>query len=352
MKTDNRDTDYFNRLLDNEFEDLLKLTSRLTKPESLDKVKRAYLFARDAHTGVFRKTGDKIPYMMHPLAVAKIVAIEMGFGSTTIAAALLHDVVEDTDYTVDDLEKLFGKDVAIIVDGVTKIDSIKDAKRSKQADTFRNFILKMSEDKRIAFVKIADRLHNLRTIEDMSENNKMIKTAESFEIYAPLAHQLGLFKIKKEIEDLSFKNRFYDDYINIKNIVESYKDVAEVRLERILQPLSETLSKNKYNYRIIPLTKSYYKTWQIIQNKNVSFDEINNFLTIRIVIKPEDTIPDKQQCYLVYSYLTDIFLVRDNSLKDLITHPKSNGFEAIITSVMFSGYWFEVQIMTEKEQLF
>lgn len=348
MHNDNFDKTLYNAMLEAEYKALVESTDRLQKPESLKKVRDAFELANKAHFGVFRKTGYKIPYMMHPLAVARIVAEEMGLGSTTIAAALLHDVVEDTDYTLEFIKEKFGEDVAIIVDGVTKIENVESIGISQQADTFRNFILKMSEDKRIAFVKIADRLHNLRTISDMPDNNKMIKTAESFEVYAPLAHQLGLFRIKNEIEDLSFKNRFYDEYEKIKNIVDNTKDEREIRIESIIKPLANTLSSNNYKYRIVQLTKSYYKTWQIIKEKQISFNQINNFLTVRIVLTPDGTMPDKQLCYLIYSYLTDIFIVKDSSTKDWITHPKSNGFEALVTNVMHGGYWFEVQIMTER----
>lgn len=337
-----------NELIQLTFEELIDSSERLQKPDSYEKVKKAFKFAQKAHSSQFRKTGLKLPYIMHPLAVAKVIAYEMGLGSTTVAAALLHDVVEDTEYTIDDIKRNFGNSIAVIVEGVTKIDNIKVPGRSKQADTFRNFILKMSEDKRIAFVKIADRLHNLRTIDEMSENNKMIKTAESFEIYAPLAHQLGLFSIKNEIEDLSFKNRFPEDYKKIKQVVSLNYPERQIKLNRILKPLNEILNEYNYNYKILTPTKSYYKTWQIINEKKISFDEIYNFISIRIVINPTGELREKQQCYLVYSILTDIFLVRDNKLKDMITHPKSNGFEAIVTDVMFGGHWYEVQIMTDR----
>jgi GTP pyrophosphokinase len=348
MYTENNIKSDFDSLVDAAFDDLIKTSERLQKPESFQKVKYAFEFARKAHIKQFRKTGLKLPYILHPLAVAKIIAFEMGLGSTTVVAALLHDVVEDTEFTDEDIEREFGKEVLTIVQGVTKSEEIIVPGRSKQADTFRHFILKMSEDKRIAFVKIADRLHNLRTIDEMPENNKMIKTAESLEIYAPLAHQLGLFSIKKEIEDLSFKNRFPEEYNKIKQIVDINFPERQIKLNQILEPLHKNLEKYNYNFHIDTITKSYYRTWKIITDKQIKFEDIYNYITIRIVINPSDNLPEKQQCFLVYSMLTDVFLVKDSKLKDWITHPKTNGFEAIITDVMFGGHWHEVQIMTDR----
>ncbi len=331
-----------------EFDNLIKSSKRLQKPKSLEKVKKAFHFADNAHKGQFRKTGQKMPYIIHPISVAKIIATEMGFGSTTVAAALLHDVAEDTDYTIENIRKVFGNDIAFIVNGLTKITHVFNPKRTEQAETFINLILKMSKDKRIAFIKIADRLHNLRTMDGIKESSQMIKTAESLDVYAPLAHQLGLFEIKKEIEDISFRLRENGAYLRIKKLVEDNKESQEKTFQLLSNPISKELKKNNYDFKIEPITKSLYRTWEIIKHKKIELNEIHNFLTVRIIFKPEGETSEKQQCYALYAILTDLFVVESNKLIDKITTPKKNGFEALISSVMLGGEWAEVQIMTER----
>jgi len=332
------------------FNDFIKSSSEIKSKESLLIIKKAFELADDAHKKQFRKTGLKLPYIIHPIAVAKIITNEMGFGTTTAVAALLHDVVEDSNgkYTIDDIEKEFGHDVAVIVDGVTKIIEGFNPKSTIQVETFKKFINNMAIDKRTAYVKIADRLHNLRTFAGIRENSQMIKTAEAYDIYAPLAHLLGLFEIKKEIEDLSFMYRQPIEYNKTKNKAEKLRPERKKYYDKIIEKIKKHLPKNKFKYRIEITERSLYRAWRITKLKKISFNEIHNFNSVRVIIEPMKTYSEKQQSYTVYSYLTDIFPVRQFTFKDWITNPKSNGFQALISDIMFEGKWAEVQIMTER----
>ncbi len=332
------------------FDDLINSSERLQKPESLKIMKKAFELADTAHKDQFRKTGQKLPYITHPIAVAKIIVTEMGLGTTTAAAALLHDVVEDSKgkYTTEYIKKEFGDDIAGIVDGVTKILEGFDPRSTIQVETFKKFINYMSSDLRVAYVKIADRLHNLRTFKGISENSQMIKTAEAYDIYAPLAHLLGLYEIKKEIEDLSFKYRIPVEYKRIKEKNDKYKDERNQYLEEIGEKIKKEFPKNKFKFRLTTTQRSFYRAWRITQSKKIPFKDIHNFVSVRIIIDPMKTYSEKQQCYIAYSSLTDIFPARQHTFKDWITTPKSNGFQALIADVMFKGKWFEVQIMSEK----
>ncbi|MCD4793690.1 MAG: HD domain-containing protein [Bacteroidales bacterium] len=351
MKPESKELTYKEKraVVQKQFEDFIKESPRIQKPESLSVIKKAFELADDAHSKQFRKTGLKLPYIVHPIAVAKIVTTEMGFGKTSAVAALLHDVVEDSKgkYTLDDLKEIFGNDVARIVDGVTKIIEGFDPNSTIQVETFKKFINNMAEDKRTAFIKIADRLHNLRTFAGMRENSQMIKTAESYDIYAPLAHMLGLHEIKKEIENLSFKYRMPYEYKKTKNKADSSLNRRKQYLKEISDIIYEKFPKNKFVFRIEYTERSLYRAWRITQTKKIGFNEIHNFNSVRIILKPMKTYSEKQQCFSAYSYLTDLFPVRQHTFKDWITNPKSNGFQALIADIMYKGKWAEVQIMTE-----
>ena len=333
-----------------QFNDFVKSSPRIQSTESLKKIKKAFGFADKAHIKQFRKTGLKLPYITHPIAVAKILTAEMGFGTTSAVAALLHDVVEDSDgkITIKDIEREFGHDIAVIVDGVTKIIEGFNPESTIQVETFKKFINNMATDKRTAYIKIADRLHNLRTFAGMRENSQMIKTAEAYDIYAPLAHLLGLFEIKKEIEDLSFMYRQPVEYKKTKNKAEKSRPEREKYYDEIIKKLQNHFPKNKFKFRIEITERSLYRAWRITKIKKLSFNEIHNFNSVRVIIEPMKTYSEKQQCYTVYSYLTDIFPVRQFTFKDWITNPKSNGFQALISDIMHKGKWAEVQIMTER----
>lgn len=333
-----------------QFKDFIKKSPRIQKPESLLIIKKAFELADDAHSKQFRKTGLKLPYIVHPIAVAKIVTTEMGFGRTSAVAALLHDVVEDSNgkYSLDDLREIFGNDVARIVDGVTKIMEGFDPDSTIQVETFKKFIKNMAEDKRTAFIKIADRLHNLRTFAGMRESSQMVKTAEAYDIYAPLAHLLGLYEIKKEIEDLSFKYRMPFEYKKTKNKADKSLKQRKKYLQEISDIIFEKFPRNKFVFRIEYTERSLYRAWRITQTRKIGFNEIHNFNSVRIILKPMKTYSEKQQCFSAYSYLTDLFPVRQHTFKDWITNPKSNGFQALIADIMHKGKWAEVQIMTDR----
>jgi guanosine-3',5'-bis(diphosphate) 3'-pyrophosphohydrolase len=336
-----------------QFDEFINDSKRLQNPESLKFIQKAFELADKAHEGQFRKTGLKLPYIVHPIAVAKIITTEMGFGKTTAASALLHDVIEDSNgkYSTVDLREAFGIEVARIVDGVTKIMEVFDPNSTVQVETFKKFINNMAEDKRIAFVKIADRLHNLRTFAGMRENSQMIKTAEAYDIYAPLAHLLGLYEIKKEIEDLSFKYRMPFEYKKTKNKADSSYNERMQLLNEISKKINNNIAEKEFDFKIDITERSLYRAWRITQTRNIRFDEIHNFNSIRIILNPKPNYSKKQQCYSFYSYLSDIFPVRQLTFKDWITNPKSNGFQALIADIMYKGKWKEVQIMTERMDL-
>ena len=335
------------------FDDFIKASPQLQNSKSLAIITKAFELADIVHLKQFRKTGQHLPYIVHPIAVAKIITTEMGLGTTTAAAALLHDVVEDSkgEYTTEYIKKEFGEEIAEIVDGVTKILEGFDPNSTVQVETFKKFINNMSSDLRTAYVKIADRLHNLRTFEGISENSQMIKTAEAYDIYAPLAHLLGLFDIKKELEDLSFMYRMPFEYQRTKEKADkSLKERTEY-LNEITEKIKSELPKNKFHFRIEITQRSLYRAWRITQTKKMSFNDIHNFNSVRIIITPMKSYSEKQQCYIAYSSLTDIFPARQHTFKDWISTPKSNGFQALIADVMYLGKWAEVQIMTERMHL-
>ena len=338
------------KIVQERFDDFLESSPQLQNPKSKKIIIKAFELADKVHIKQFRKTGQHLPYITHPIAVAKIITTEMGLGTTTAAAALLHDVVEDSkgEYTSEYIKKEFGEEIAGIVDGVTKILEGFDPNSTVQVETFKKFINNMSSDLRTAYVKIADRLHNLRTFEGISENSQMIKTAEAYDIYAPLAHLLGLFDIKKELEDLSFMYRMPFEYRRTKEKADKSFEERTNYLNKIAEKIKSDFPKNKFKFRIEITQRSLYRAWRITQTKKMSFNDIHNFNSVRIIITPMKTYSEKQQCYIAYSSLTDIFPARQHTFKDWITTPKSNGFQALIADIMYEGKWAEVQIMTEK----
>jgi len=333
-----------------DFEGLLKCSPRLESPEAIELVTKAFHFADKAHFGQFRKGGQKHEYITHPIAVAKIIAEEMGFGKTAVASALLHDTVEDCDeVTLDDIRDNFGHEICHIVDGLTKISkSPNDRTRSQQSETFREMILKMSKSKLIAFIKIADRLHNMRTLSDMKENSKMVKTAESLMVYAPIAHRLGLFNIKKELENLSFEYRQPEEYVHIKEIIDEHTLKQTEYFTKVENVLRTNLTTFKNPFKVQRITKSYYSVWDKMKGKYEDLSKVHNFHSLRIIFEPNNDHTEKQQCFLFYALLTDHFNVNMRGVKDWITHPKTNGFETLLMDVMLEGRWIEVQIMTTR----
>lgn len=329
------------------FEDLLKSLRKDTSKESRQMIKEAFEFANEAHKGVRRRSGE--PYIMHPLAVAKIATKEIGLGRTSVIAALLHDVVEDTDYTVEDISNLFGPKVASIVDGLTKISGVMGSDTSQQAESFRKMILTLADDVRVILIKIADRLHNMRTLASMPEHKQVKIASETLYIYAPLAHRMGLHAIKTELEDLSMKYEHPEEYEVIDKKIEAYERQFSALFEEFIRPIRGKLSDNGYEYTITARTKSVYSVWMKMQRRNISFDEIYDLLAVRIVFKPKADQPEKWQCWNIYSLITDIYSPKPERIRDWVSVPKANGYEALHLTVMGpEGQWFEVQIRSER----
>ncbi|MGM0377160.1 MAG: RelA/SpoT family protein [Bacteroidota bacterium] len=329
------------------FEEVLELCPRCQNPEGRKLIQKAFDLAYEAHRGVRRKSGEL--YILHPLAVARIVADEIGLGAKGVAAAMLHDVVEDTDYTIEDIETIFGEKVTGIVDGLTKLEGVFDQTRSQQAENFRKLLLTMVEDIRVILIKLADRLHNMRTLDSMPEHKRLKIAGETLYLYAPLAHRLGLYSIKTELEDLALKYEHPKVYEEISRKLEDYQNRTQHLITRFSLPIIEKLSSQGYEFDIKGRPKSIYSIWNKMQKKQVSFEEIYDLLAIRIVFKPKPGIPEKAQCWTIYSLITDIYKPKPDRLRDWVSTPKANGYEALHATVMGpEGNWIEIQIRTER----
>jgi len=331
------------------YEELLDCKPSFRQPENLRLIEKAFLFADHAHKGQARKGGDQLPYIVHPLAVAKIISKEMGFGVTMVQAALLHDTVEDCpDVTIDKLTQIFGPVVSFLVENVTKITYKTDSKLPEQVETFKQLLTAMLHDRRVAYLKIADRVDNLRTMWDMQENMKVIKSAESLDLYAPLAHLLGLFDIKTEIENLSFEYREPLEYERIKQKIDDYFHDNAEKIETIKFELRRAADNSSGNVHVEIVQKSYYKIWRMITKRNLELDHIHNLFSYRIIINEELGLNPKKQCFETYVDIVDKLQIGPKSMKDWITKPKSNGFSAIVLDVFLNGERSEIQILTDK----
>jgi len=309
-------------------------------------IRKAFNIALEAHKNARRKSGE--PYIYHPIAVARIVAEEIGLGAVAIACALLHDTVEDTDLTLKDIEGMFGKKVASIIDGLTKIAGVFDASSSLQAENFRKMLLTLAEDVRVIIINLADRLHNMRTLDSMERTKQLKIASETLYLYAPLAHRLGLNAIKSEMEDLSLK---YTEPALFAEIAQKLKDTQAERtryIHRFITPIREALHEQKFKFRIFGRPKSVYSIWSKIKNKGVPFEEVYDIFAIRIIIdSPQEQ--EKADCWRVYSLVTDFYYPNPDRLRDWISTPKANGYEALHTTVMGpNGQWVEVQIRSER----
>ncbi|WP_066628751.1 RelA/SpoT family protein [Labilibacter marinus] len=334
-------------LIQKEFDDLVSICPKCQTEKGLKLVKKAFELARDAHKGVRRKSGE--PYILHPLAVARIAAEEIGLGSTGVAAALLHDVIEDTDYTYEDLEAIFGIKVASIVDGLTKLSGVFDKSQSAQAENFRKLLLTMVEDIRVIILKLADRLHNMRTLGSMPEHKKLKIAGETLFMYAPIAHRLGLYALKTELEDLSLKYEHPSIYEDITSKIDTKEHKDKDILEKFITPIEETLEHAGIEFEIKSRPKSIYSTWNKMQKKNIPVDEIYDVLAIRVVFKDNQLIPEKSQCWNIYSLITDIYKPKPDRLRDWVSNPKANGYEALHATVMGpAGKWVEIQIRSQR----
>lgn len=332
--------DAFQHLLDT------YLASRHRK--KVDIITKAFNFARQAHKGVRRLSGE--PYIMHPIAVAQIACEEMGLGSTSICSALLHDVVEDTDYTVEDIENIFGPKIAQIVNGLTKISGgIFGDKASAQAENFKKLLLTMSDDIRVILIKICDRLHNMRTLESQPANKQYKIAGETLYIYAPLANRLGLNKIKTELENLSFRFEHPEEYANITNKLSFTKEQRDRLFEQFTAPIKETLDAMGIDYELKARVKSPYSIWNKMQTKHVTFDEIYDILAVRIIFTPKVRADEIDECFKIYVAISRIYKSHPDRLRDWLSHPKANGYQALhVTLMSKQGRWIEVQIRSDR----
>ena len=311
-------------------------------------ITKAFNFAREAHKGVRRLSGE--PYIMHPIAVAQIACEEMGLGSTSICAALLHDVVEDTDYTVEDIENIFGSKIAQIVDGLTKISGgIFGDRASAQAENFKKLLLTMSDDIRVILIKICDRLHNMRTLESQAPNKQYKIAGETLYIYAPLANRLGLNKIKTELENLSFKFEHPEEYASIETKLASTQEQREILFQQFTDPIRQALDQMGIQYEIKARIKSPYSIWNKMQSKHVAFEEIYDILAVRIIFTPKNKDEEINESFNIYVKISQLYKSHPDRLRDWLNHPKANGYQALhVTLMSKQGRWIEVQIRSNR----
>jgi GTP pyrophosphokinase len=334
------------KLILREYRALLRALKARIKPGDRRLIRTAFEMAAEAHKTMRRKSGE--PYILHPLAVARICVEEIGLGVRSTICALLHDTVEDTDVTLDDVQREFGSEISKIVDGLTKISNIVDVNASQQAENFRKILLTLTDDPRVILIKLADRLHNMRTMDSMKLEKQLKIASETIYVYSPLAHRMGLYNIKTELEDLSMK------YLEPQTYKEIAKKLAETRRERtkfineFIKPLKDKLEKTGFGFEIYGRPKSIHSIWNKMKKKGVSFEEVYDLFAIRIIVNsPPDK--EKEDCWKVYSMITDEYSPSPERLRDWLSNPKSNGYEALHTTVMGpQGKWVEVQIRTKR----
>ena len=335
-------------MIDQAYQNLLNGYLSSNHRKKVEVIDKAFKFARDAHQGIRRRSGE--PYILHPIAVATIVSQEIGLGSTSISAALLHDVVEDTEYTVEDIEAQFGTKIARIVDGLTKISGgIFGDKASLQAENFRKLLLTMSEDIRVVLIKMADRLHNMRTLSSMPANKQYKIAGETLYIYAPLAHRLGLYAIKTELEDLSFKYNHPLEYQRIKNQIADSEESRNELFARFSAPIRERLDNMGLKYEFYTRVKSCFSIWNKMQSKHIPFEEVYDLYAARIVFECDDESAEKRICWNIYNEITEVYTKHPDRVRDWLTTPKVNKYRALHVTVMGpDGNWVEVQIRSRK----
>ena len=336
------------QFIEDEFQALLNDYLNSNHRRKVDIITRAFNMAKEAHKGARRRSGEA--YILHPLSVARIVSKEIGLGSTSISAALLHDVVEDTDYTVEDIRALFGDKIASIVDGLTKISSGMFGENvSAQAENFRKLLLTMSDDIRVILIKIADRLHNMRTLSSMLPTKQFKITGETLYIYAPLAHRLGLFAIKTELEELCFRYEHPETFADLTKKIEITAPERNKIYENFSIPVVEALDKMNIDYEMHARVKSVYSIWNKMQKKGIEFNEVYDLFAVRIVFELTPGIDEKKRCWDIYSAITDIYKLRPDRIRDWVSHPKANGYQALHLTVMGpDGKWIEIQIRSRR----
>ncbi|MDB9883366.1 RelA/SpoT family protein, partial [Bacteroidia bacterium] len=334
-----------NKEIASRYRQLLKVSKWSREKGDVKLIRKAFDLALDAHKDMRRKSGE--PYIYHPIAVARIAAEEIGLGTTSIVCALLHDVVEDTDITLEDIKTSFGEKVANIIDGLTKISGVFDT-NSPQAENFRKMLLTMANDVRVILIKLCDRLHNMRTLEHMSDRGQLKIASETSYIYAPLAHRLGLYAIKTELEDLSLKYTQPILYQDLKTKLNTTKEQRNRFIRSFIKPIKKELDELNLEYEIKGRPKSIFSIYNKMVNKKLEFEDVYDLFAVRITINsdPED---EKMDCWNAYSIVTSIYNPNPDRLKDWISIPKSNGYESLHTTVMGpKGQWVEVQIRTTR----
>jgi GTP pyrophosphokinase len=336
------------KLVNDAFQRLLDSYSASRHRQKVDIITKAFNFAKQAHKGVRRLSGE--PYIMHPIAVAQIACEEVGLGSTSICAALLHDVVEDTDYTTEDLANIFGPKIAQIVDGLTKISGgIFGEQASAQAENFKKLLLTMSEDIRVILIKICDRLHNMRTLESQPANKQYKIAGETLYIYAPLANRLGLNKVKSELENLSFQYEHPEEYASIKDKLKNTEFSRHELFDQFTAPIEASLKEMGIKYKIRERVKTPYSIWTKMQNKHVTFEEIYDILAVRIIFTPDNREEEINECFKIYVAISKIYKSHPDRLRDWLSHPKANGYQALhVTLMSKQGRWIEVQIRSDR----
>ena len=327
---------------------------RCADQDEVDQIQRAFEFANEAHKGVRRRSGE--PYILHPIAVAKIVVSNIGLGCKSIIAALLHDVVEDTEYTVDDLKSLFGEKVATLVEGLTKIKTVLDnedkaEKKSMQAENFKRILLTLNDDARVVLIKLADRLHNCRTIEFMPDHKRDKILSETMFIFIPLAHRLGLYGIKSEMEDIWLRYKEPEAFHEITEKINRNIAYKEQEINDFMEPIQVALEKAGFNFEIKKRVKTPYSIWRKMNTKGVPFDQIYDLYAVRIIFNPDENSKDteRDQCYHIFSILTSLYRYKYDRMRDWVNSPKSNGYEALHCTLMsYAGFWIEVQIRSHR----
>lgn len=335
-------------LINQKFSDLIDNLVRCNSPKDIDLITKAFNVANKAHMNMRRRSGE--PYIIHPIEVAKVVNREIGLGAKSIASSLLHDVVEDTEYTIEDITKIFGEQIGSIIDGLTKISgTYNNENNSLQAENFRKMLLTLSDDLRVILIKTADRLHNMRTLDSLPERKQMKVAGETIYLYAPLAHRLGLFTIKTELEDLSLKYRHPKIYDEIARKMKHGEKKNQLIINRFSLPIIERLEAENISFDINGRPKSIYSVWKKMQTKNVPFEEIYDILAVRIVFDPVEGVSEKSTCWNIYSLITDIYMPKPERLRDWVSRPKVNGYEALHLTVMGPhGRWVEIQIRSKR----
>ena len=336
-----------------DYADLIQAAGkRCHDPNEMDVIQKAFEFANEAHKGIRRRSGE--PYILHPIAVAKIVVSNIGLGYKSIVAALLHDVVEDTDYTIDDLRTLFGDKVATLVEGLTKIKTVLDnedkaEQKSMQAENFKRILLTLNDDVRVVLIKLADRLHNCRTIEYMPEHKRDKILSETMFVFIPLAHRLGLYNVKSEMEDIWLRYKEPESFNEISAKINRNISDKEKQIDNFIAPIDEALQKAGFKYEIKKRVKTPYSIWNKMNNKGVTFEQIYDLYAVRIIFDSDTIENERNQCYHIFSIITSLYRYKADRVRDWVNYPKNNGYEALHCTLMSnSGIWVEVQIRSRR----